>query len=70
MALREEILDACKIYCARAKKMPSTVGNMIVNDGKFFDRIEAGGGCTMATYEKVMCWFKENTPPPEQPPCQ
>jgi len=59
---RIEILNAVKSYCEITKKSPATIATKVMNDGKFFDRLEAGGSCTMRTYEKVMQWFILNTP--------
>lgn len=62
MNYKDTILKAVKSYCEKTGREPGGVANIIVNDGKFFDRLESGGGCTMATYEKVMSWFAEHTP--------
>lgn len=56
------MLAVASVYCISADVSRSTLGRFIVNDGKFFDRIEAGGGCTLQTYEKVMKWFQANKP--------
>lgn len=58
----EQIKTLRDAYCAHAGLKPSTVGAYAVNDGKFFQRIEGGGGCTVATAEKVGHWFSENWP--------
>lgn len=39
-----------------------TVGAYAANDGKFFLRIEEGGGCTLRTARKVLDWLSENWP--------
>lgn len=62
MDYRSNIIEAKNRYCEITGLAPATVATKVANDGKFFDRIEAGKGFTMATYEKVMEWFKENTP--------
>lgn len=62
MDYREELLNACKRYCEATGKAQATVATLVMNDGKFFDRMLAGKGCTVDTYKKVMQWFKENTP--------
>lgn len=58
----QKMLASASEYCSSAGLKRSTLGRFIVNDGKFFDRIEAGGGCTMDTYEKVMAWLNSNLP--------
>ena len=40
----------------------STVAIYAANDGKFFRRIEDGGGCTLRTAQRVLTWFHENWP--------
>ena len=40
----------------------STVGLYSANDGKFFQRIESGGGCTLRTAQRVLAWFSDNWP--------
>ncbi|MDX2074683.1 MAG: hypothetical protein SFX19_10040 [Alphaproteobacteria bacterium] len=62
MNYRENLLIAAKNYCAATGKSLATVSTFVMNDGKFFDRIESGGGCTMDTYQKVMDWLETHTP--------
>lgn len=62
MDSREKLLEAKNRYCEATGLAQATVATKVMNDGKFFDRIEDGKGFTMGTYEKVMRWFKENTP--------
>lgn len=57
-----KMLEKASDYCVSKGLSKSTLGRFIVNDGKFFDRIEQGGGCTMETYEKVMSWLSTNKP--------
>lgn len=40
----------------------STVGFYAANDGKFFQRIQSGGGCTLRTAHRVTVWFADNWP--------
>lgn len=40
----------------------STVAIYAANDGKFFKRIEEGGGCTLRTAQRVLNWFAANWP--------
>ncbi len=62
MDFTKNMLNAADAYCKQTGKARSTLATTIVNDGKFFDRIEAGGGCTTKTYQKVMNWFANNMP--------
>jgi hypothetical protein len=58
----DELLAKAKEYCSLTGRARSGVSLEILNDSKFFDRIEAGAGCTVRTYEKVMKWFRNNWP--------
>ncbi|UXU74327.1 MULTISPECIES: hypothetical protein [unclassified Paracoccus (in: a-proteobacteria)] len=40
----------------------TTVGAYAVNDGKFFDRLLAGGSCTMRTADKVLRYLASHWP--------
>lgn len=62
MDLRAELLEAKNLYCERTGLAPATAASKAANDGKFFDRIENGGNFTIETFEKVMAWFRKNTP--------
>lgn len=37
-----------------------TLASRALNDGKFFDRLERGGGCTIETYERLMRFLRES----------
>ena len=50
----------------------SRVGFLAANDGKFFDRIRAGGTCTLRTAERVVQYLSNHWPedldwPPDIP---
>lgn len=62
MNTKQEIIDAFDRYCELTGLSKATVSTKVMNDGKFYDRITGDSGCTMATYEKAMNWFKEHTP--------
>lgn len=62
MDLRRNMLDACERYCEATGRKPSTVATLIMNDGKFFNRLRSGGDFQLGTYERVMKWFAENAP--------
>jgi len=62
MDFRRNLLDAAADFCKVTGQSLATVATKVANDGKFFDRIEAGGGCTMRTYERFMAYFEENRP--------
>lgn len=68
MDYRNTLLEAADKHCRATGKSRSTLANLVANDGKFFDRIERGGGCTMDTFENVMRWFSENPAPTTKQP--
>lgn len=65
---RQELLSRARRYCEASGLALATVSNKVMNDGKFFDRLAAGKGCTVDTYGKVMRWFDENEAKPEARP--
>lgn len=61
MNLTKKLLDAADEYCRLTGYARSTVALKVMDDGKFFDRVEEGGGVTISTYEKVMKWFADHS---------
>lgn len=60
MNLKDQLLEAANQWCHATGNTLSTLGNYVVNDGKFFDRLMSGGGFTDATYNKVMKWLEDS----------
>lgn len=60
--LKSLLLEKARYYCQVTGKSINTAGLESVNDGKFFDRLEKGGGFTNTTFAKAMRWFDDNTP--------
>lgn len=59
--IRQTLLAAADAYCARRGISKHRLATLVVNDGKFFDRVERQGrGFTVATYEKFMAYFAAN----------
>lgn len=56
------LVSAAKRYSEHSGKRLSTIGAYAVNDGKFFDRIEGGGSCTLRTAQKMVAWLSEAWP--------
>ena len=50
MDYRTELLNLGKRAEAATGLALATIGFKVAKDGKFFDRLEAGGGCTVDTY--------------------
>lgn len=57
-----DIIRQAEVYSAHTGKTLSTIGTYVVRDGKFFTRLEQGGGCTIKTAQKVIDWFDQNWP--------
>jgi hypothetical protein len=57
MNLKDQLLAAAQDYCTARRISKARLATVVVNDGKFFDRIENGGGFTIRTYEKFMAYF-------------
>lgn len=59
--LTAELLRATADFCERTGMSRARLATIVINDGKFFDRIERGGGLTVKTYERFMAHFETTT---------
>lgn len=66
MDLKAELLSQADDYCATAKISKARLATLVANDGKFFDRIEGGGGLTIKMYERFLAYFRQH-PANERP---
>jgi len=57
MTLETTLIDAAERHCRFAGISKARLASIVVNDGKFFDRIERGGSFTAKTYERFMAYF-------------
>ena len=57
MTLKTSLLDAAERHCRFAGISKARLASIVVNDGKFFDRVERGGSFTAETYERFMAYF-------------
>lgn len=57
MTLETTLIDAAERHCRFAGISKARLASIVVNDGKFFDRIERGGSFTAKTYERSMAHF-------------
>ena len=62
MDWRKSLLELASEWERKTGRKRSSAATEIMNDNKFFDRIEGGGGCNADTLQYVQRWFKENTP--------
>jgi hypothetical protein len=63
MDLKAELLSLADAFCATKGMSKARLATLVANDGKFFRRIEGGGGFTVRTHERCMAWFVANWPP-------
>jgi hypothetical protein len=55
--LTNHLLTSADDFCRRTGMSKARLATIVINDGKFFDRIVSGGGLTVKTYEKFMAHF-------------
>lgn len=67
--MTSELLTKADAYCETAKISRARLATLVANDGKFFDRIEGGGGLTVKMYERFIAYFREH-PAEERPSAQ
>ena len=60
MDLKQELISAAGAYCDQAGISKARLATIVANDGKFFERIEGGGGFTVSTFERFMAYFRDN----------
>jgi hypothetical protein len=61
MDIRTNLLAEAERYCAGRRISKARLATIVVNDGKFFDRIEKGGDFTVRTYERFVDFFASHT---------
>jgi hypothetical protein len=57
MDLRAQILVAADDWCRATGRSKARLATIVMNDGKFFLRIERGAGFTIRTHERFMKFF-------------
>jgi len=57
MSIVAELLSEIDAFTSAAQIAPATFGTRAVNDGKFVDRIRAGGNLTVATIDRVRSYM-------------
>lgn len=60
--LRHQLAQCLTAYEGLTGVKPSTVSRRAVNDARFVDRVLAGEGFTVRTYDKVIQWLSDNWP--------
>lgn len=57
MTLKAQLLKDAEDFCRQRGISRARLATIVVNDGKFFDRIERGGAFTTRTYERFQEYF-------------
>lgn len=60
MDLKSELIAKADAYCETARISRARLATLVANDGKFFDRIEGGGGLTVKMFERFIAYFRDN----------
>ena len=63
MDSRLNLLTVARTYCDATGRSLARVATLIHDQGALFKKLEAGGTCTIETYDKAMCWFSDHWPP-------
>ena len=58
----DDLLALARIYSATTRLSLSTIGNHALNNGRFFQRLLQGEGCTVRNYNRVLQWFSDHWP--------
>ncbi len=66
MDIRTRLLTEADQYCSARGISRARLATLVVNDGKFFDRVEKGGDFTVRTFERFMQYFADNPVPAHQ----
>ena len=61
MDLKEHLLAEARRHCAARGISLARLATLVVNDGKFFRRIEAGGDFGTRTYDRFMAYFRAHS---------
>lgn len=70
MTLIERLLALAEMWARENDRSLSRLATIVVNDGKLFDRIAAGGSCTVATYERLIGHLSEPSNWPNRIPVE
>jgi|GEM_PF-6889302 len=58
MDITAEFLSEATRYATARGISLSRLATLVINDGKFFQRVEEGGGFTVRTYERFLTYFQ------------
>lgn len=66
--LREQLLAVANAYSQASGRSLARVATLIHDQGALFKKLEAGGSCTIDTFDKAMRWFSDHWPENESWP--
>lgn len=59
VTLTEYLLSLARIWTEESGRGLGALGAQVANDGKFFDRLQAGTKISVATFERFLCFFRD-----------
>lgn len=59
MMLIDRLISAAQLWATENGRSLPRLATIVVNDGKLFERLSAGGSCTVATYERLMAYLRD-----------
>ncbi|PIE16347.1 MAG: hypothetical protein CSA68_02665 [Rhodobacterales bacterium] len=62
---KNALIALADMYAQHTNRTHWRVSYLVRGDGKFFDRLNRGGGCTLKTAQKVFQWFSDHWPDQE-----
>lgn len=62
MDSRLALLTLARTYSAATGRSLARIATLIHDQGALFKKLEAGGSCTIATFDKAVHWFSDHWP--------
>ena len=59
MTFKAKLIDKAERFCLQEGISLARLATIVRNHGGFFERLQSGGSCTMATYEKFERVFSD-----------
>lgn len=56
----QQLLKLAKVFASHRGLSLSTVSTYAANDGKFFNSLATGSGCTIKRAAALLAWFDQN----------